>query len=107
MERPIRRDEIPANQEVTLKLIPDIRTVPKRWGGMGDDVFIEWETTGTFMGQPTTWSGASRFTLRDGLIFEEVAYFDTALLRAAAQARGADGNLTAEALAETLQVAGG
>ena len=83
MEAPISRDEIPAHQERTLQLIPDVRIVPDHWGIEGDDVLIEWTARGTFAGRPMEWRGASRFTLRDGLIVEERAYFDTAALRAA------------------------
>lgn len=84
MERPIGATEIPAHQESTLKLLPDLAIRPTRWAVNGDDVFIEWSATGTFLGSALQWNGASRFTLSKGLVAEEVAYFDTLPLRAAA-----------------------
>ena len=83
MDAPITREKIPAHQEATLSLLPDMHVVPTHWAESGDDVLIEWETGGTFQGRPISWRGLSRFTLRDGLVIEEVAYFDTTSLRAA------------------------
>ncbi len=82
MERPITKDEIPAHVAAILSLIPDQRIVAQRWAVNGDDVFIEWTASATFRGEAVSWSGASRFTLRDGLVLEEIAYFDTLPLRA-------------------------
>ena len=84
MEQPIGRDQIPAHQKVALSLMPDLRIRATHWAQHGDDVLIEWDAAGTLQGAPLTWSGASRFTLRDGLVVEEIAYFDTLPLRAAA-----------------------
>ena len=81
MERPLKRDEITAHVSRVLTLMPDQRIEVERWGANGDDVFIEWSASATLRDQPIEWSGASRFTLRDGLIIEEIAYFDTLLLR--------------------------
>lgn len=82
MERPLKRDEITAHVSRVLTLMPDQRIEVKRWGANRDDVFIEWSASATLRGQAIEWSGASRFTLRDGLILEEIAYFDTLPLRA-------------------------
>ena len=81
MERPLKRDEITAHVSRVLTLMPDQRIEVTHWGANGDDVFIEWDASATLRDQPIEWSGASRFTLRDGLIIEEIAYFDTLLLR--------------------------
>ena len=84
MERAIGRDAIPAHQELSLTLMPDLAIKARRWGANGDDVFFEWDAAGSFQGIRAEWSGISRFTLRDGLIIEEIACFDSLPLRAAA-----------------------
>jgi hypothetical protein len=101
MERPIGRDQIPAQVEAILSLIPDQRIRVERWGAHGDDVFIEWTQMATFRGEPMSWSGNSRFTLRDGLIIEEIAYFDTLPLRALIDPTLKRGDMTAAAVAAT------
>jgi hypothetical protein len=98
MDRPIRSDEIPAHQEAALSLTPDIRITPTHWAEHGSDVLIEWDARGTFRGSTLRWSGASRFTLRDGLVIEEVAYFDTFPLRIAADPSLGRGDLVAAGL---------
>jgi hypothetical protein len=103
MEHPITRDAIPRHQEIALALMPDLAIEVSRWAAGGDDVFIEWDASGTFQGHRQRWSGASRFTLRDGLIVEEIAYFDTAPLRLVAHA-GFEGEMTGAAMAS---IAGG
>lgn len=82
MERPLTRDEITPHVSRVLTLMPDQQIEVKRWAANRDDVFIEWSASATLRNQPIVWSGASRFTLRDGLILEEIAYFDTLPLRA-------------------------
>jgi hypothetical protein len=99
MERPIGRAEIPAQVEAILGLIPNQRIRVHRWAAQGDDVFIEWMLTATFRGEPVSWSGSSRFTLRDGLIIEEIAYFDTLPLRALVDPALKRGDMTAAAVA--------
>ena len=82
MERPLRRDEIPGHIATILTLLPDLRVEVKAWAVNNDDVFIEWNNHATFGDRPISWDGASRFTLRDGLVTEEISYFDTLPLRA-------------------------
>ena len=65
-----------------LALLPDMRVEPEHGAEGGDIVLMEWSASGTFAGQAVKWGGASRFTLRDGLVLEEVVYFDTLPLRA-------------------------
>ena len=101
MEKPITRDQIPAHQNVTLTLLPDMAVKVNRWATRGDDVFIEWSSTGTFQGRIIGWDGASRFTLRDGLIVEEIAYFDSFPLRAAANPNLTQGDMASAAVAAT------
>lgn len=83
MERPLTRGEIPDHVAAIRALLPDHRVEVERWAANHEDVFIEWTSTATFRGSEVCWGGASRFTLLDGLILEEVAYFDTLPLRAA------------------------
>jgi len=88
MERPLRRDEIPDHIPRVLARFPDLTVTPIHWAVNGDVVLIEWSAARTFRGVRAQWQGASRFTLRDGLIIEEVAYFDTAPLRALTEGLG-------------------
>ncbi len=81
MVRAIGKDEIPAHIATIATLISDQRIEVLRWAANGEEVFIEWTSSATLRGQTISWSGASRFTLRKGLILEEVAYFDTFPLR--------------------------
>jgi hypothetical protein len=97
MDRAITRDEIAAHQQVAMRLMPDLDIAATNWAESDDDVFIEWRARGTFLGTSLTWRGASRFTLRDGLILEEVAYFDTLPLRAAADPSLRRGDMVADA----------
>ena len=99
MERPITRDEIPTHLAHVRSLIPDQRIEVRRWAANGNDVFIEWRAAATFRGEPLSWDGASRFTLREGLIVEEIAYFDTLPLRARIDPSLGRGDMTAAALA--------
>lgn len=99
MKRPIAKDEITAHVAAIRVLIPDQRVTVKRWAAKQNDVFIEWTTSATFRGRAVSWDGASRFTLLDGLILEEVAYFDTAPLRSALDPSSAPESTLAEAIA--------
>ena len=94
MERFLTRNEIPEHIEGTLKLMPDIAQKIKLWVASGDHVFIEWTGLGTVLGRKhIEWDGASRFTLKDGLIMEEVAYYDTFPLRVIADPSLARGDM--------------
>jgi uncharacterized protein (TIGR02246 family) len=103
MERPITKDEISSHVARVLSLIPDQRIEVKRWAVNGEDVFIEWTASATFGDKPVSWSGASRFTLREGLIMEEIAYFDTLPLRALIDPSLRRGDMTSQALAAADQ----
>lgn len=104
MERPIGKAEITAHVARVQTLIPDQRIEVKRWADNGDDVFIEWTAFASFRGESVSWSGASRFTLRDGLIVEEIAYFDTLPLRALIDPGLRRGDITSQALAEASRL---
>jgi len=99
MARPITRDEIPQHIEVTLALMPDISNKVKRSVVLGNDCFIEWTGFGTVLGkQYIEWNGASSFTLRDGFIEAEIAYFDTLPLRRIVDPTLDRGDMFAEAM---------
>ncbi len=98
MEKPIPRSEIVGHQARTLTLLPDMSVRVTRSAVDGDDVFIEWQAAGTFLDRPVSWGGASRFTLRDGLIVEEVAYFDTLPLRALVDPHLRGGDIATQAI---------
>ena len=91
MERPIGREAIGMRVTARLALIPDFRVRARRWASTDEDVFIEWTASGTVAGAPapSELHGASRFTLRAGLIAEEIAYFDTAVIARAGTRGGA------------------
>lgn len=103
MERPIKKNEISAHVARVQSLIHDQRIEAKRWAVNGNDVFIEWTASATFRSQPVSWSGASRFTLLDGLIIEEIAYFDTLPLRALVDPSLRRGDMTSQALSAAEQ----
>jgi len=80
MEHSIARDEVPAYVAAIKERLPDISLEVLNWAADGDVVLIEWTITGTYGDEAVSWSGADRFTLRDGLAMEGIAYFDTAPL---------------------------
>jgi len=99
MDRPIAKNEITAHVTAIRALMPDQGVTVNRWAARQNDVFIEWTTSATFRGQEVSWDGASRFTLLDGLVLEEIAYFDTAPLRTALDPSSAPESTLAEAIA--------
>ncbi len=98
MGKPIPRDQIPAHTGRVLALIPDVRIKPVHWAANGEVVLIEWSASGTFRDRKVQWGGASRFTLCDGLILEEIAYWDTLTLRALIDPSLKQGDLVAAAM---------
>jgi len=93
MERSIPRDEVPAYVAALTERMPDISLEVLNWAAAGDVVLIEWTITGTFGDEEISWNGADRFTLRDGLAIEGVAYFDTMPLWARLDASAQRGDL--------------
>jgi hypothetical protein len=60
-----------------FRLIPDITATVHRWSGDDGVVFIEFTLAGTFGGRRIAWDAVDRISLRDGLAFERVSYFDS------------------------------
>lgn len=77
MDGSISRDQVPAYVAAIKERMPDISLEVLNWAARGDVVLIEWTITGTYGEAEISWSGADRFTLRDGLAVEGIAYFDT------------------------------
>lgn len=84
MEKPVGRAGVAAQVAAILQRFPDLRIEVRHWARNGHVILIEWAASGRPYGKGDVvrWQGASRFTLRDGLILEEIAYFDTTFLRA-------------------------
>lgn len=77
----LSRDELPGYMTGLVAGIADHRITPLSWGATGDGVLIEWLMTGRIGDAPLEVHGVDRFTLRDGLVVEGVAYFDPAPFR--------------------------
>jgi ketosteroid isomerase-like protein len=68
-----------------FELIPDLHATVRDWAAEGDTAFIEFTLEGTLGGRTVKAPAVDRFTLRDGLVAERVAYFDPApMLKAVA-----------------------
>ena len=77
MSHPIGHSEILDYVRRIKEVAPDISLRPTRWATAEDYVLIEWTITATFDGEPVSWDGVDRFTLRDDRATEGIAYFDS------------------------------
>jgi hypothetical protein len=77
MAEPIPQPMIPDYLRRIQAMLPDISLRVLNWAAGEDFVLIEWEITATFQGEPMSWRGADRFTLRGDRAIEGVANFDT------------------------------
>ena len=77
MTEPIGRSEIVDYVRRFTSVAPDISLRPIRWAARDDYVLIEWTITATFNGEPISWYGVDRFTLRGDRATEGIAYFDS------------------------------
>ena len=59
-----------------FELIPDLHAIVEEWGETDSGVLISFRLEGTVGGRPVSWACVDRFTLRDGVATERVAYFD-------------------------------
>jgi len=80
--RPLRRDELARYYAALTAQVADLQLRLERWAVAPGLLFVEWTVTGTVAGQPFTLPNTDRFTLRDLLAVEGVAYFDNLALRA-------------------------
>jgi hypothetical protein len=81
-ERPLRRDELVGYYTGLMTQVADLQLRLERWAVAPGLLFIEWTVTGAIAGQPFALANTDRFTLRDLLAVEGVAYFDNLALRA-------------------------
>ena len=83
-ERPLRRDELPAYYTTLKSQIRNLQLHLERWASRPGMLFIEWTVTGEVAGRPLALPNTDRFTLREMLATEGVAYFDDLAVRALA-----------------------
>jgi ketosteroid isomerase-like protein len=83
-ERPLRRDELPAYYTALKSQIRNLQLHLERWAARPGMLFIEWTVTGEVRGQPLVLPNTDRFTLREMLATQGVAYFDDLAVRAMA-----------------------
>jgi hypothetical protein len=81
-ERPLRRDELPGYYTMLKSQIRNLRLHLERWAVAPGLLFIEWTISGEIDGKPLLLPNTDRFTLRDMLATEGVAYFDDLGVRA-------------------------
>lgn len=81
-ERPLRREELPAYYTALKSQIRDLQLRLERWAVAPGLLFIEWTVTGEIAGKSLVLPNTDRFTLRDMLATEGIAYFDDLALRA-------------------------
>lgn len=83
-ERPLKRDQL-AEYYVGLKAgTPDLTLRLEGWACAPGLLYAEWTACGTFADRPLRLPVVDRFTLRDSLAVEGVAYFDALAMRAMA-----------------------
>jgi ketosteroid isomerase-like protein len=81
-ERPLRRDELPAYYTALKSEIRNLQLHLERWAARPGMLFIEWTVTGKVAGKPLVLPNTDRFTLREMLATQGVAYFDNLAVRA-------------------------
>jgi ketosteroid isomerase-like protein len=81
-ERPLRRDELPAYYTSLKSQIRNLQLHLERWAARPGMLFIEWTVTGEVGGKSLVLPNTDRFTLREMLATEGVAYFDDLTVRA-------------------------
>lgn len=62
--------------EETFRVFPDLRGEVHAWAAQGDQLFIEMTFTATIGARRTSWHNVDRFTFRQGVAVERIAYFD-------------------------------
>jgi hypothetical protein len=81
-KRPLRRDQLPDYYKSLKAQIHNLQLHLGRWAVASGLLFIEWTLTGEIGGRGMVLPNCDRFTLRDMLATEGVAYFDNLALRA-------------------------
>jgi hypothetical protein len=80
-ERPLHRTELPGYYTALKSQIRDLKLKLNRWAVAPGLLFIEWTVTGEIAGKSLVLPNTDRFTLREMLATEGVAYFDNLALR--------------------------
>jgi SnoaL-like domain len=80
--RPVLGAELKLLVESQIEAAPDFVWQLIGWTSRADVIVIEWQTSRFIAGKRFDWRGVDKIILRDGKIFEERVYTDTALLRA-------------------------
>ena len=107
-ERALRREELPGYYTELKSQIRNLQLHLERWAVAPELLFIEWTVTGDIADKHLVLPNTDRFTLRDMLVTEGVAYFDDLALRALTNARYARftnvsfGNLSTDAAADRI-----
>lgn len=81
-ERALRREELAGYYTELRSQIRNLQLHLERWAVAPELLFIEWTVTGEIAGKPLVLPNTDRFTLRDMLVAEGVAYFDRLAMRA-------------------------
>ncbi|MGH7839612.1 MAG: nuclear transport factor 2 family protein, partial [Candidatus Binataceae bacterium] len=81
-ERPLRRDGLSGYYAALTTAIRDFQLHLECWAVAPELLFIEWTVTGELAGKRLELANTDRFTLRDLLAVEGVAYFDNLAARA-------------------------
>ena len=63
-----------------LGSMDDLMVTPIDCAGLGEVLYIYWNSTARIDGRPREWLGVDRFRIRDGMAIEEHVIFDTAAL---------------------------
>jgi ketosteroid isomerase-like protein len=80
-EHPLHRTELPGYYTALKSQIRDLKLKLNRWAVAPGLLFIEWTVTGEIAGKSLVLPNTDRFTLREMLATEGVAYFDNLALR--------------------------
>lgn len=81
-ERALRREELAGYYTELKSQIGNLQLHLERWAVAPQLLFIEWTVVGEIAGKPLVLPNTDRFTLREMLVTEGVAYFDNLALRA-------------------------
>jgi ketosteroid isomerase-like protein len=85
-DRPVKGTEFGVLTALVAKLAPDQvwQLLDWTWRPKADGavVIVEWQSTRVIDGKRFDWRGVDKFTIRNGKIWEEIVYFDTAPLHA-------------------------
>jgi ketosteroid isomerase-like protein len=85
MSRPIRKAEILGYYAFLLSSIPDLRMQKLAWAGDQHVLYVEWQASGHFAGEPFQLNVVDCFEFIEGRVIYGTAYFDTVALLSLAE----------------------